>query len=109
MITTSFLLLFISFEIWYLTSKQFKQGNSVAYIQKIISNAKPFRFGAGLLFAIAATIIIINLGWASGIPAVIVGLMAAGSLVVVLQPFRYIGFTSVASLYILLLLLEIFI
>jgi len=109
MITTIFLLLLITFEIWYLTSKQFKQANPPAYVAKIISHTKRFRIGASLLFMVATALLIIKLGWASGLAAVITGLMAAGSLVVVVQPFRYVRIATLVMLYLSILLLEIFI
>jgi len=109
MITTTFLLLLISFELFYLTSKQFKQQNLPAYIFSIKAKAKIFRLVAGLLFVLATILFVFNLGWTSGILAIVVGVMAAGSLVVTLQPFQYLRLTTVAVLYFSVLLLEVFI
>ncbi|WP_316832281.1 hypothetical protein [Pedobacter aquatilis] len=109
MITTACLLLLFAFEILYLTSKQYKQSNSPFWVTTIIAKPKQFRLGAAILFIIGGALIICNMGWASGFVALIVAVMAAGSLVVVLQPFRYIGLISLSALYAAVLLLEIFI
>jgi hypothetical protein len=109
MITTIFLLLLVTFEIWYLTSSQYKPNHPPVYVRKIISNGKKFRIAASLLFLIATVLLIIELGWTSGITAAIVGIMAAGSLIVVIQPFQYLRIQTLGLLYISVLLLEIFI
>ena len=109
MITTTFLLLLISFECWYLTPGQIKLTHSPIYIQHIVANALLFRISGAVLFLIATASFIFNLGLASGIASVIFGLMAAGSLFVVLQPFQYLRIKVVAVLYFSILLLEIFI
>jgi hypothetical protein len=109
MITTIFLLLLISFEIWYLTSSQYKPRHPSVYISKIISNGKKLRIGAAVLFFVANALMIFQLGWASGIAAAIVGIMAAGSLIVVLQPFGYMRIKTISILYFTVLLLEFFI
>lgn len=109
MITTIFLLLLLAFEICYLTSKQFKEVNLPPYVKTITLHPKQFRTGAGFLFVIATSLLIIYLGLVSGIFAVIVGLMAAGSLIVIIQPFRYIPLLSLLILYFSIFLLEIFI
>jgi len=109
MITTTFLLLLISFEFFYLTSKQYRQQNKPGYIGKITANASVFRVLAGVLFTIATLLSVYKLGFSSGIIAIIVGLMAAGSLIVLLQPLKYLSLTTIAALYFSVLLLEFFI
>ena len=109
MITTTFLLLLIAFEICYLTSRQYKQTNPPAYVARVVANKNQFRVLALLLCLIATAIVVVKLGWASGSAAIIFGLMAAGSLIVTLQPFRYFRFTTILALYFAVLLLEIFI
>ncbi|WP_316737501.1 hypothetical protein [Pedobacter aquatilis] len=106
MITTTFLLLLISFELFYLTSKQFKEKNTPAYLAKIATNGKTYRLVAAALFVVATILFIISLGWSSGLVAIIVGIMAAGSLIVLLQPFRYLRPTTIAVLYFSILILE---
>lgn len=109
MITTTFLLLLISFELFYLTSKQFKQQNLPSYMLSIKAKAKIFRMVAGVLFMLATVLFVFQLGWTSGIIAVIIGVMAAGSLIVTTQPFQYLRLTTVTVLYFSVLLLEFFI
>ncbi|QPH39318.1 hypothetical protein [Pedobacter endophyticus] len=109
MITTTFLLLLMAFEICYLTSKQYKQTNPPAYVATLVSNKNQFRIGALFLLFVATAMLVVNLGWASGIATLIFGLMAAGSLIVSLQPFRYFRVATIAAVYFAILLLEIFI
>jgi len=109
MITTIFLLLLMAFEICYLTSKQFKQANPPAYVVSIIANKTMWRIGAFLLVLAATVLLIMVLGFASGIATLIFGLMAAGSLIVSLQPFHYFRVATIAAVYFAILLLEIFI
>ncbi|WP_025146460.1 hypothetical protein [Pedobacter jeongneungensis] len=109
MITTTFLLLLISFELWYLTSKQFKEHKLPDYLVKIIANAKLYRIVAAILFIVACYLFIFFLGVTSGLTAIVFATMAAGSLVVVIQPFQYLRITTVAMLYFTILLLEFFI
>lgn len=103
------MLLLMAFEICYLTSKQYKQANPPAYVATLVSNKNLFRILALLLVFIATAVFVVKLGWASGIAALIFGLMAAASLIVSLQPFRYFRFTTIVALYFVILLLEIFI
>ncbi len=79
------------------------------YIQHIAKKPLLVRIAGAFLFLLATASFIFNLGLASGIAAVIFGLMAAGSLIVVLQPFQYLRIKVVAGLYFSFLLLEIFI
>jgi len=106
MITTTFLLLLISFELFYLTSKQYKEKNMPAYMAKIAANAKTYRLLAAVLFIVSIILFVIALGWLSGIIAIIVGIMAAGSLIVLIQPFRYLRPATIAVLYFSILILE---
>lgn len=73
------------------------------------AKAKIFRMGAGVLFILATLLFVFQLGWTSGIIAIIIGVMAAGGLIVTLQPFQYLKLTTVAVLYFSVLLLEFFI
>lgn len=102
-------MLLVTFEIFYLTSKQYKQQNHPAHINKIKTNVKAFRWLAIGILIMATGLFILNLGWSSGIIAAFVGLMAAGSLITLLQPFRYLRLTTIGVLYFSVLLLEIFI
>ncbi|WP_156166735.1 hypothetical protein [Pedobacter sp. BMA] len=109
MITTSFLFMLIAFEICYLTSKQFKQQHPPSYVSTIVHKKKQFRVLAALFFIVSSTLLILNLGWGSGIAAIVFTLMAAGSLIVSIQPFRYVKIGVIAAVYFSILLLEIFI
>ncbi|SDC23184.1 hypothetical protein [Pedobacter soli] len=109
MISTACLMLLLAFEILYLTSKQYKQASSLVFVKTIVAKPRQFRLAAAILFSIGSALIISGMGWVSGSVAVVVAVMATGSLVVVLQPFRYIGVIGLSALYAAVLLLEIFI
>ncbi|WP_443938496.1 hypothetical protein [Pedobacter sp. MW01-1-1] len=109
MITTSLLLLLIAFEIWYLTSKQNKQNNTSDYVKKLNAQSKLFRQSTIVLVILSAILLCLKLGLTSGLTATLFCLMAVGSLVVTVQPFRYIRYSTLAVLYVVFLLLEIFI
>ena len=109
MITTSFLLMLVAFEICYLTSKQYKQAHPPAYVSTMVNKKKQFRVLASLIFIASSILLILKLGWGSGVAAVIFTLMAAGSLIVSIQPFRYFKVGVIAAIYFSILLLEIFI
>ncbi len=107
MITTLFLLLLLGFQLWYLTSK--KAGSTVqpSYLQTILRDRRLGRIIGAVLILLATIIFIVRLGIMSGLSAAIVGLMCAGSLVVLLRPFRVISEKAVVVLYVLFLTLEI--
>ena len=109
MITTVFLLQLISFELLYLSSKQNRQQKLPVYLAGILLNAKGNSIASGALLFISAALFISQLGWASGLSSAVFGAMAAGSLIVVLQPFNYLRIPAVALIYVFALLLEIFI
>jgi len=109
MISTLFLVILFSFEAFYLTSKQYKPVNPSAFTEKVRKSKKAFRIGASLILLVAIFAFITWYGMASGIFAAIVTLMAAASLIVILQPFAYLKLNGVALIYVVILLLEIFI
>ena len=79
------------------------------YLAEILLNAKANRITSGILLCVSATLFVSQLGWASGLSSAVFGAMAAGSLIVSLQPFNYLRLPAVALLYVFALLLEIFI
>ncbi|WP_231460303.1 hypothetical protein [Pedobacter sp. Leaf132] len=76
---------------------------------KIRSNANAFRGLAFVLLSLATILFVFSFGWLSGLVAIIVAMMTAGSLVVLLQPFSYVSLKTVAGIYFSVLLLEIII
>src|SRR5690348_13473282 len=106
MITTLCLLQLIAFEIWYVSSPQFKSGNRRAYLNHILRNKHVFRILGIALLLVTTIIFIVIWGWMAGICAAIVSLMTIGSLVVIFQPFRYLNEKTGAMLFALLLVLE---
>jgi hypothetical protein len=106
MITTLFFIQLIAFQIWYITSAQVKHSAPSGYLISVLHNKQAYRLsGIGLLL-LATTIFIIRFGWMSGICASIVGLMGVASLVILLNPFRYVNEKAVAMLYAFFLVLE---
>lgn len=79
------------------------------YILHIHRSPREYRLAGGTLFMLATAMFVAQLGWMSGVSASLVGLMGVGSLVVVLAPFRTLGWQDVCALYIAFLLLELFI
>lgn len=109
MISTLYLIILIGFQLWYFTSKQVKFAYTQAYVLNIKNNPERYRIIGGVLQVIAATIFVMKMGWMSGLSAWLVGLMGIGSLVVMLDPFKYLRPTTVFLLYLLFLILELFI
>lgn len=99
----------LAFEICYLTSKQYKQPHPPSYVATMVKKKKQFRVFALLIFIASSILLFLKLGWGSGVAAVIFSLMAAGSLVVTIQPFRYFKVGVIAAIYFSILILEILI
>lgn len=109
MITLLFLLLLIAFKLAYVTSKQQRKSIQAAYLQKVTTKPTIARFTASILIIIAMAMFITKLGIASGIAACILGLMGAGSLIVLLQPLNYLRGWTLAGLFAFFFVLELFI
>jgi hypothetical protein len=106
MITTLCLLQLIAFEIWYVTSPQFKSEHRREYVTRILRSKRAFRIIGLALLLVTTIMFVVVWGWLAGICAALVSLMTIGSLVVVLHPFRYLNEKKVAMLFTLLLVLE---
>jgi hypothetical protein len=109
MISTLYFMLLIAFQLWYLTSKKVKPVQSAGYILYIHRRPREYRLAGGVLFMLATAMFVVQLGWMSGVSASLVGVMGVGSLVVMLAPFRTLGWQLVCALYLVFLLLELFI
>ncbi|WP_443944317.1 hypothetical protein ACJVDH_15525 [Pedobacter sp. AW1-32] len=109
MISTLFLIFLLAFEICYVTSEQYKPSKPRLYLQKLRANKQNAHLGAAVLLLLATTGFVIIFGWASGLFGAVISLMAAGSLIVVLQPFAYLKPGNIILIYGCVFLLEIFI
>jgi type IV secretory pathway TrbD component len=106
MLSTLFLLLLVAFMLGYLTSDQVKM-QPVGYQVYVTSNPRIARIMGGILLAVPALALGLQLGWMTGLSIWLVGLMCAGCLVVTLAPFGYLTGLSVAALYAVFLGLEL--
>ncbi|MGJ1448385.1 hypothetical protein ACR79S_18370 [Sphingobacterium spiritivorum] len=109
MFSTSFLLVFIGFFLWYNTSKKAGWKNKPAYLAKLESRPQFSKLLCATLFIIATGLFVYYLGWMSGIFIAIVSIMTAGSLLVAIFPFRYLNYKSILAVYAVCLLFEFFI
>jgi hypothetical protein len=106
MLSTLFLLLLVAFALGYLASGQVKMP-LVGYQAYVAQRPRPARLAGGLLLALTALVLGLQLGWMTGLSTWLVGLMAAGCLVVALAPLGYLALRPVAALYVVFLGLEL--
>jgi hypothetical protein len=106
MITTLYFIQLIALQIWYVTSEQVKHTHPPVYLRSILRHKQTYRMIGLALMLLSTVCFVVQLGWMSGICASIVGLMGIGSLVVLLNPFRYFNEKVVVVLFALFLVLE---
>lgn len=106
MVTTCFLLMVVAFELWYLTSTKVKHNQAQALKAMVSSNKTVARVASIFLIVVASITLTAVLGLASGLAGALLALMTAGCLIVLLQPFNYLGFKSTVGLYLLFAVLE---
>lgn len=107
MISTLYLIQFMGFYLWQITSKFIKNRPANGPLAFMLTNRKCARiFGAALLLG-ACTGFIFVLGVMSGICGFIVGLMGVGCLCVALSPFNYLRLPGIAFIYVCAIILEI--
>lgn len=109
MITPLFFMQLIGFQLWYISSKQVKHSNPPVYVLSVIEHPQRYRIIGGGLILLSTVLFVIKWGLMTGISSSVVGLMALGSLVIVLQPFPYLKEKAVFILCVLFLVLEILI
>lgn len=106
MVSTLYLIQFIAFYLWQVTSASNKQSVATGLSAYAIRNKAQTRLFGGLLLGVALIGFIMHWGMASGITGFIVGLMGVGCLSVVMDPFNYLRVQSVAAIYGCCVLLE---
>lgn len=106
MISTFFFLLFLAFQLWYLTSPQVKL-QPAGYQVYVTKNPRNSRIAGGALLVLAAVLFVLKFGLMTGLSAWLVGLMGVGGLIVALAPFRYLSAASIVALYVVFLILEV--
>ncbi|QXV63819.1 hypothetical protein INP83_11950 [Mucilaginibacter sp. 21P] len=109
MVTLSFLLLFTAFEMLYLSAKQNRKCIKRRWQQTIAESPLVSRIAASALIMLSMVSFVVVFGTASGCIACVIGLMCAGCLVVLLQPFNYLRMVHIGSLFFLFFLLETFV
>lgn len=109
MISTLFFMHLIGFLLWHLTSKQTNLTKPLKYLKPVLAHKQASRWAGAALIILATALFIAKWGWMTGICASVVGLMAAGSLIVVLHPFNFIKGRVLILLFLLFQVLEIFI
>ncbi|MBT1689314.1 hypothetical protein [Dawidia soli] len=106
MIATFFFLQLIAFQIWYITSDEVKPVDLPVYARGLVRHKNASRMIGAALMLLVTALFIAQWGWMTGICASLVGLMGVGSLVVMLNPFRYVDGKGVVGLYVFFLVLE---
>lgn len=109
MYSTIFLLLLAAFALLYNLSSRIKtppnQYRFVGYLKQRCRLSRWISLGLAI---IALMGLVVQLGIGAGIFGWIVGLMSAGSLVVILAPFRLIRVPQILLLYVLIVTIELF-
>jgi hypothetical protein len=109
MYSTYLLLVFVGFFLWYNTSKKARWKDKSQFLLNLEAKPQLSKVIVTLCFLMATALLILELGWMSGICASIVAIMTMGSLIVAVFPFRYLNSWSLLLFYGLFLGLEIFI
>lgn len=104
-----FLILLVGCYILYITSKKAKLGKVPPAFGRLVQSTKNARIIASVLFIFSWIVIIIDQGIGSGTFAFGGYIMAALSVVVLLNPFQYIRWTHLLGLFAVAILLETFI
>jgi len=109
MYSTILLLMICSFYLLYHLSARIKV-TTYTPVLKYLQQRPSFSRVASLIFMILAAVLSIQqLGIGSGIFNFILVLMGAGSLIVVLVPFRYMTIVHLLVIYLLSISLELFV
>ncbi len=106
MITTLFLIQLIAVQIWYATSNQVKHGPSTFLYAILLGNKQVVRWTGIVLLVTTTALFVARFGWMTGICVSFVGIMGVASLVVLLNPLRYVRSITVIILYVLFVALE---
>ncbi|MBD1431794.1 hypothetical protein H8B06_03070 [Sphingobacterium sp. DN00404] len=101
-----FLILFAGCYLCYITSKKAKLGKVPPGFLRVAQSGKKAKIIASVLFIASWAIIIHNQGFGSGTFAFGGYVMAALSVVILLNPLRYIRWTHLLGIFILSILLE---
>jgi len=109
MYTTIILLIFIAFLFLYNTSKKSKWPNKPLWASYFETRKTLSVFISAILVLLACIMLVFLNGTVAGVFSVIVIIMAMGSLIVLLFPFRYVSVTQTILLFLLFIVLEQFI
>lgn len=109
MYSTIFLLLIFSFYLLYNLSKRVKVVAQHSYLKYLKKHRLFSKIVSLVLMGIACVLLVIQLGFGSGIFGFIVVLMSVGCLVVVLAPFRYLRIIHLLAVYLMFCAIETFI
>jgi len=109
MYSTVIALIFLAFLLLYNLSKKNKWEGRPEWAKKMVSGKLLSRSVSMVLLLISLFLLILFTGTGAGIFTFIVVLMAVGSLIVLLSPFRYITARHLIILYGLSLIFEIII
>ena len=106
MVSTLFLIQFVAFYFWQLTSASNKRPVTGGFSAYMLRYKFRTRFIGGVLVLAALVGFIFTWGIASGMRGCIVGLMGVGCLSVVIDPFNYLRVQGLAAIYVCCVLLE---
>lgn len=108
MFSTICLLFFVGFLLWMNTSKRITWADKSPLLKRMAGQPLYSKWLAGGLFLLSTILCINILGAGSGLFAAVVLLMLAGSVSVLFFPFLYFGSRSMAVVYVVCVLFEIF-
>ncbi|PMD92495.1 hypothetical protein BWI97_20630 [Siphonobacter sp. BAB-5405] len=108
MISTLYLIQFIAFYLWQITSASNKRQAPTGLMGYAFTHKSQTRLIGAFLGLLAIVGFIWLWGVASGFAGFVVGLMAVGCLCVVIEPFQYLRTPGVAVIYVCCVLLERF-
>lgn len=108
MISAAILILFVSFYVFYNTSKKVQINTSFGIEQWINQNQKYSKLIGLFLTLIAGFLFCAIFGFGAGILSFIVILSTLASLIVILNPLKYMKPTTITLLFLAALLIEHF-
>ncbi|MAM18363.1 MAG: DUF3325 family protein [Bacteroidota bacterium] len=107
MFSVAFLLCFLGFYCWYLSSKRVKQSGSK--FQKWMNNRPNFTKVTGSIFLIISCMLLVkSSGVGAGIFLFFIVLMSLASLTILLVPLRIFRYPLILATFLILLFTEIF-
>jgi hypothetical protein len=109
MYTNIIFLVFIAFLFFYNTSKKNNWSDKPEWARHLANRKSQSVFLAAMILTLACGLLIYLNGTVAGIFSFIVIIMAMGSLIVLLFPFRYLSFRHVTLVYFVLIVFELLI